>query len=326
MRSLLLWAALTLALLSPARAADIADATGRTVPLPDGITKVIPAGPPAAALLVALAPDVMIGWPHTPSAETLSELPPPVRALPQLPSLNDTEAVRALKPDLILDYGTVDPGYIQAAIKLQAATGTPSILLDGRLDAIPATLRSLGHALHRDARAEALASMAEAVLLASPPHATGSIVVIRGATGDQALVPGGGNSELIERLGFKMLAPATPGRSFRKVTPAEVAALNPDTILFLDPAMRAVVAAHSQWRSLRAVQQHHAWAVPSEPFGWVEGPPSINRLIGLAWLHNGTPSADILPMAALFHTAFYGVPPTPAEIAGWTAAIQPIAP
>jgi iron complex transport system substrate-binding protein len=322
----LLGGLLTLALLCPAQAAEIADATGRMVSLPDSITRVIPAGPPAAALMVALAPDLMIGWPHTPTAGTLSELPPSVRTLPQLPALNDTEAVRALKPDLILDYGTVDPGYIQAAIRLQAATNTPSILLDGKLDAIPATLRSLGHALHREARAEALAEMAEAMLLTTPSHASGSIVVIRGATGDQALVPGGGNSELIDRLGFKMLAPATPGRTFRKVTPADVAALDPDTILFLDPAMRAVLAAHPEWRSLRAVREHHAWAVPSEPFGWVEGPPSINRLLGLAWLHNGTPAADILPMAALFHTAFYGVPPTQTEIAGWTAAMQPIEP
>jgi hypothetical protein len=38
------------------------------------------------------------------------------------------------------------------------------------------------------------------------------------------------------------------------------------------------------------------------PFGWVEEPPSINRLLGLAWLRGGDP----LTLAALFNSVVYG--------------------
>ena len=43
-------------------AATATDATGRTIAAPDRVTRVYPAGPPAAVLLYTLAPDLLIGW------------------------------------------------------------------------------------------------------------------------------------------------------------------------------------------------------------------------------------------------------------------------
>ena len=43
-------------------AATATDATGRTITAPDRVTRVYPAGPPAAMLLYTLAPDLLIGW------------------------------------------------------------------------------------------------------------------------------------------------------------------------------------------------------------------------------------------------------------------------
>jgi len=38
------------------------DATGRSVRIPRRVARVLPAGAPAAVLLVAVAPQAMIGW------------------------------------------------------------------------------------------------------------------------------------------------------------------------------------------------------------------------------------------------------------------------
>ncbi len=46
-----------------ALAAEVTDATGRTVTIPDRIDRVLPAGSPAAVLLAAIAPARMIGLP-----------------------------------------------------------------------------------------------------------------------------------------------------------------------------------------------------------------------------------------------------------------------
>src|ERR1700758_1608583 len=101
---------LTILLMLPllARAADVADAAGRVVHLPDHISRILPAGPPAAVLLAALAPDLMIGGPHQPSQPALSFLNDTAARLPQVPHLTSKEdvleAIKAAAPDMILDY------------------------------------------------------------------------------------------------------------------------------------------------------------------------------------------------------------------------------
>ena len=50
-------------------------------------------------------------------------------------------------------------------------------------------------------------------------------------------------------------------------------------------------------QSFRAVREGHALIAPAHPFGWIEEPPSINRLLGLAWLSGHEPTA----LAAMFH-------------------------
>jgi iron complex transport system substrate-binding protein len=320
----------------PTRAADFVDATGRTVTLPAQVGRVLPAGAPAAVLLLAVAPDAMIGWPHRPDAEALALLPAAASALPEVPALTGradvTQAVAALHPDLILDYGSITPRYQELAEKTQHDTGIPTVLIDGRLAFTPLALRLVGRMLHREARAEELARLVEGVLASVGPHLTGvRAVFVRGAEGGEVAVPHAVNSELPEFLGWTLLAPppaagASPNTAFRPATIAQIAALDPDLIFFGSAAMRAKVAASPEWRALRAVREHHAWVAPSEPFGWMEGPPSLNRMLGLAWLADGAPSAGVVPLAALFHATVYGRTPTPAQIAVLRAQLQPVEP
>jgi hypothetical protein len=128
-------------------AAELHDATGRTVQIPDHATQILPAGPPAAVLLEALAPDLMVGWPHAPSAAAHAWLPEAAVALPTVPMLTGrqdvTDQVASLHPDLILDYGTVSPRYVQLDEAAQAKTGIPTVLFDGGLPKTPQVLRAL---------------------------------------------------------------------------------------------------------------------------------------------------------------------------------------
>src|SRR5689334_3984451 len=94
----------------------VVDATGRRIDVPDHVARVLPAGPPAAILLAAVAPDLMLGWTSPVSDDARSLLSPGAAGLPLVPRLTGrddvTDKVVALKPDLILDYGTVAPRYI----------------------------------------------------------------------------------------------------------------------------------------------------------------------------------------------------------------------
>jgi iron complex transport system substrate-binding protein len=326
----LLFALLSVLPTASGSAAEITDATGRTVTVPDHIAHVMPAGPPAAVLMAVLAPDLMLGWPHHPSPAAAAWLPDAVAQLPSVPAPEEAgkEALPA-RPDLILDYGTVNDQYRDRARRAQEQTGIPTVLLDGDIARIPATFRLLGGLFDRKARAEDLARFAEGVLAATGPRQPRRVVFVRGAESTEVAVPEGASSGLFTFLGWTLLAPQpAPGQhgAFRPTTVAQVAVLDPDLILFGSPSMREKVASSPDWRALRAVREHHAWVVPAEPFGWVEGPPSVNRLVGLAWLSGGTPSADIVPFVAAFHAFAYGRSPTPDQLASLRETLRPLEP
>jgi iron complex transport system substrate-binding protein len=272
----------------------VVDATGRSVEVPEHIARVLPAGPPAAILLAALAPDLMLGWTSPVSDSARALLAPDAAKPPQVPRLTGrddvTDKILALKPDLILDYGTIAPRYIDLAKATQQRTGVPTVLLDGSLAEIPHGFRVLGSILHREERAETLARFTEA-LLASPkkPGASLRIVCARGPDGMTLVAPGTDLAESFTRAGWQLVAPPGQGPS-RQATLDDIRALDPDVIVFTDPAMRATLAQSDAWRSLRAVRWARRFA-PNMPFGWLDEPPSINRLLGFAWLAAATENA-----------------------------------
>lgn len=309
-----------------ASAASIVDATGRTVEVPPQVGRVLPAGPPAAVLLAAVAPDLMAGWPMPLSSQARQLLSPEAARLPQVPRLtgrNDVvDKVAALKPDLIVDYGTVSPRYSELARATQQRTGIPTILLDGSLENIPNAFRALGSVLHREARGEELARFAEALLsLATGPHAARSVLSARGADGLEVDAPGTDITEVFARLGWHVIAPPGSG-TFRRSTVAEIGKLNPDILVFSDPAMSSTLGHPGGWQSLRAVHDGRALVAPALPFGWTDEPPSINRLLGLAWLAGREPAT----LAATFNAVVYGHVLTPTELQTVLAGVRPLPP
>jgi iron complex transport system substrate-binding protein len=86
--------------------------------------------------------------------------------------------------------------------------------------------------------------------------------------------------------------------------------------------MRETFAHNDAWRTVRAVREGHVHIAPSLPFGWVEEPPSINRLLGLAWLGGHEPAT----LAATFYAVVYGRALPPAQldtVLGGVRSIQP---
>ena len=304
----------------------VVDATGRSVELPEHIARVLPAGPPAAILLAVLAPDLMLGWTSPVSDNARALLAPEAAGLPLVPRLTGrdevTDKITALKPDLILDYGTIAPRYIDLARATQQRTGIPTVLLDGSLTQVPHVFRLLGGILHREERAEMLARFTEA-LLAMPrkPDAAPRVVCARGPDGLTLAVPGTDLAESFTRVGWQLVAPPGQGPS-RPATVDDIRALDPDVIVFTDPAMRATLAQSDAWRALRAVRDGHAYVAPDMPFGWLDEPPSINRVLGLAWLGGSDPRT----LAALFNAVVYGRALTAPQLDTLLSGARPIQP
>ncbi|WP_158258326.1 ABC transporter substrate-binding protein [Rhodopila globiformis] len=303
-------------------AAEITDSAGRIVQVPDHVARVLPAGPPAAVLLAALAPDLMIGWPMPLADAARPLLAPGAANLPQIPRVTGHEdvsaAIKPLKPDLIVDYGTISARYADLAQATQERTGVPTILLDGSLVKSSDMIRRLGALLHREQRAETLARFAEALLSLPPPANHPRVLYARGAAGLLAAAPDSDLTEVFRLLGWQVVAPDGNG-TFRPTTIDKIRKIDPDVLVFSEPAVRETLAHDDAWKAVRAVSEGHVIIAPSLPFGWIENPPSINRLLGLAWLEGSDPET----LAALANAIVYGHVLTPAEHRAVLAPLQP---
>ena len=323
---------LLVALLVPhtTHAGIVEDATGRAVEIPDHITRVFPAGPPAAALLYAVAPQDLLGWAHDAGAVSRGYVVEPYASLPHLGALTgragevDPQALTGLHPDLIFDTGTVSPRYVDLAKKTQAETGLPYILLDGGIAALPKTLRQLGRALGVEPRAALLADYAERTLAdirarmaTIPPERRYRVYYGRGKDGLITAPPGAIGAEFIDVLGLTNVAAAS-SRQMYEVTAEQLADWKPDVAVILGADAAKAFAQDPRWRVLPAVREHRVLASPTLPFGWVDGPPSPSRLLALRWLgHALYPEAfpdDIRAAAREFYRLFYAVDLTDAML------------
>jgi iron complex transport system substrate-binding protein len=286
--------------LHPAFAQDsrtVVDSAGRRVAIPKAISRVLAAGPPASILLYTLAPQTMIGWVRTPRPAEKAFLLPSVRELPEYGRLTgrggtaNLEVVLRLKPDLIIDAGSVDPTYVSLADNVQEQTKVPYLLLDGKLENTPAVYRLLGELLGVSERAEQLARYAEETLstlkarIASIPESRRPRVYYgRGASGLETGLAGSINMEVLERVGAINVAAAAGTGGITKVSFEQVLTWNPDVILALEPAFYRSVAADPLWSSVKAVRDGRIYLAPNLPYGWFDSPPGVNRLIGVRWL------------------------------------------
>ncbi|MGH3056258.1 MAG: ABC transporter substrate-binding protein, partial [Gaiellaceae bacterium] len=240
-------------------------------------------------------------------------------ALPMVPRLTGHDDVRAqisrLNPDLVLDYGDLSPRFVEIDRRAERTLGIPVVLLDGALARTPATLRELGVITGRTVRAGALATLAEAVLAAVPaPARQVRVVYARGPDGLLLLRPGSTAADIFRLLGWSVQPP--PGDqsgSFGRATMRELAALEPDVVILADPAARAALAGSPEWTQSRAALTARVLVAPGEPFGWIEEPPSINRLLGLSWLSGNDPGS----VGALLGALLYGRLPPATQIASW---------
>jgi len=313
-----------------AQAASVRDGAGRDVAVPATVTRVFPAGPPAAIQLYTLAPDLLLGWPRANRPEEREFLLPGIGDRPEIGRITgrgnsaNLEAVLQLKPDLIVDAGSTGRTYVELAERVQGQTGIPYALLDGRFSAIPESYRILGRLTGRSERAETLATWCETAMTTIrgriagiAPEKRPSVYYARGPRGLETGLGGSINVETLAFLGARNVADQ-PGSGLAQVSLEQVLAWDPEVIVTIDLAFSESVRRDPAWAGVRAVKAGRVHLSPKLPFGWVDFPPSVNRMVGLWWLAKLLyPQAfpeDIRGIARDFHTLFYQVTPSEPQL------------
>lgn len=314
---------------SPARAQGVTDATGRALTISPKVTRVFPAGPPAAIMLYTLAPDLLIGWPRANRPAERAFLLPDVGSRPEIGRITgrgntaNLEAVLALKPDLILDVGSTAQTYVSLAERVQEQTGIPYALLDGRFTATAESYRKLGELTRRVSEGEALADYTARTLdtimqriAGVPPDKRPRVYYARGPRGLETGLGGSINVETIEMLARNVAGERRGGLAL--VSIEQVLLWNPEVIVTIDRDFALSVNKDPAWSGVAAVRAGRVHLVPKLPFGWVDFPPSVNRLIGLWWLakilYPDRFPEDIRELATAFYAQFYHVTPSAAQM------------
>jgi len=294
------------------------------LPAPGRIRRVFAAGPPAAVLAHVLAPDRLLGWPMQVPPEARAFLAPQVRDCPFLGRLSGRgstiplEKLLALEPDLILDTGTVDAATLSSAENVHERTGLPYVLIPGRLSDSPWQLAETGRLLGAPERGAELAREAERLLAeargagrrggARAPR----VYVARGPDGLETVMAGSLNAESLDLAGGENVATG-PGGGVARVSFEQVAAWAPEVVITQDASFFAWARQDSLWQKLPALRAGRFHLAPSLPFGWLDGPPGVNRLVGLPWLvsrlHGAPVGEDGPGRVRSFHLKFYGFAP-----------------
>jgi iron complex transport system substrate-binding protein len=312
-------------------ATSITDDAGRPISVLKKVERVFAAGPPASIMLYTFAADLMLGWTRSPEPAQCAFLgagacdKPEIGRLTGRGNTTNLEVLLDLKPDLILDVGTVNQTYTSLANRMQNQTGVPYVLLDGRFTATASTYRKLGELTDRRSQAETLAHYVDDTIgtikgridkipLDNKPR----VYYARGPRGLETGLGGSINVETIEFLGAHNVAGERRG-GMATVSVEQVLAWNPEVIITIEPSFAAGVRTDPVWKPIKAVQTGRIYLSPTLPFGWIDFPPSVNRLIGLWWLAKALYPArfpeDLRPITRDFYRRFYHMTPTDAQIA-----------
>jgi iron complex transport system substrate-binding protein len=312
---------------TPGMAGEFTDSAGRIIVVPDRISRVMAADQAAAVLVYVLTPDKLVGWVQRPAGP----LPKPHGALPtygELTGPNPTPTpatVARLRPDVIIDAGPVTPDRAAFADQTTQATGIPYILLDNSFDRTPTMLRTVGRLLGVADRSDSLAQSAEHAindlrgqLLIQSGTGRPRIYYGRGGNGLEAAVPGSEAAAAIENAGAINVAAALGPGAPPTVTRQQLQEWNPDIIIAEQRSFYAALLRDPAWRTLAAVRNKHVYLEPSQPFGWIDDPPGVNRLIGLYWLsillYPGNNEDDVRSLAQDLYSSFYGITLSDKEI------------
>jgi len=270
-------------------AATLKDSANRSVEVPADVARVVPAGAPAQVLLQALAPGKLAGLVEPFKPEHAIYVDPKIAALPQIPQLTrtaapgDVAAVAALKPALVVDYGNVSARFVAADEQIQDELKVPTILYGGALADAADLATTLGASLGAADRGAQVAGIVRDVLARTrsladlPESARVPVYVARGQDGLTALRAGTSFDEPIRLAGGRNVVTAKGG-TFQRMSVEAVVALKPKVVIFAEEE-----ALTSPLRQALPKEVTVAFDA-GEPYKALAGPPSLNRLVGLAAL------------------------------------------
>ena len=273
------------------------DDAGRQVAVPAEITRIVPSGPLAQIILLAIAPDMFVGLATEfyDSAEGI--IPEAYFNLPYFGQLYGSadlniEELAMADPQLIIDIGEAKPSVAEELDALQEQTTIPSAFISTSLETMPQTYRALGKLLGREEKGEQLARFCERVydrtlsIMEEVGDNKVNALYVLGQAGLNVLAKDSYHAELIDLLTNNLAVvenPMSKGTG-NAVSMEQIALWNPDFVIFGPGSIYGSVDTLDAWQDITAIANDSYVEVPDVPHNWMSSPPAVQRYLGLIWL------------------------------------------
>ena len=273
------------------------DDCGRTVAVPEQISRIVASGPLAQIMLYTIAPDMLVGLASRWSSSAEGIVPEQYLALPYFGQLYNTanlnvEELALADPQVIIDLGRVMPSGTEDMDTLQQQTGIPTVFLASSAETMPETYRVLGKLLNRQEKAEQLADFCDRVysrtlsIMEQVGDRKVTALYIKGEQGLNVLAKDAVHAETLDLLTNNLAVVNNPSSkgSGNEVTMEQIALWNPELILFDSDSIYDSVSEMDTWKELTAIAAGNYLEVPEGPWNWMGTPPAAQRYLGMIWL------------------------------------------
>ena len=279
------------------------DSLGRTVEIPQTLTRVAPSGVVASMFLATIAPEYLMTINATPSSSQYPYLDPRLIDLPTTgqmygsKSTLNLESILSSGAQVVIDLGDKKDNMAADLDALQRQIGMPVIFIEADLPHMAAAYRTLGKILSgKEARGEELAAFVEQTISMAEENAAKiqdseriSVLYTSGSSGLNTNAKGSIQAQVLDLMGIENAAVVEDVSNRGGGNPINLEQLyrfDPDVILFAAGSIYSTVADDAAWQPLRAIADGRYYEIPSLPYNWLSNPPSFNMLLGVWWLGN----------------------------------------
>lgn len=272
------------------------DSSGRSVEVPENITKVAVSGPLAQIYVFALCPDKLVGLASGFGSEDLKYIDEKYADLTVLGQLYGSkgdlnkEQIMKTGAQVVIDVGEDKEGIAQDMDELQEATGIPFVHIFADTENTGEAYRMLGDLLNMPEEAEELASYCERIyqrtLDISNRVDKVSLAYLSGDLGLNVLAKGSYHSEIIDLLSNNVAElddPSSKGTG-NEIDMEQLMNWDPDVIIFAPQSIYSMVDEEKEWQTLKAIKNDRYYETPYGPYNWMGYPPSVQRYLGMMWL------------------------------------------
>ncbi len=319
------------------------DSLGREVRVPVSLDHIAALSSTSEQILITMAPNMMVGLCQAMSEDERRFLGDELAALPVLGSYFNAkgdfnrESVAAAGPQVIIDMGEPKSGLAEDLDALSRQLAIPVVFIETSLDNYGTAYRMLGDLLGLPERGEQLASYCEAayadtlaVVDAIPAGDRVNMLYLLGDAGLNIIPAHSFQSGVIDLVANNLaeVENAKGGGQGMESSLEQIALWDPELIVFGPNSIYGTVAESPAWKGIDAIDAGQYFEVPSEPYSWLNNPPTVNQILGLQWLARVCyPQAfadDLKQVVTEYYQLFYAYELTDEEYIELTQGALPL--